>query len=104
MTRAMLALCAAALALAGPAMAARHPTAGERRAIVAAVRRAHIRPKVVRVRISTVVAGWADAGLHNGESAILHRRAGRWRVAQVGGLGVGCRIPYAVRRDFKLIC
>jgi hypothetical protein len=100
----MLALGACALALAAPALAARRPTAGERRAIVAALRRAHIKRTVVRVRISTVVAGWADADLRNGESAILHRRAGRWRVAQVGGLGVGCRIPYAVRRDFKLIC
>lgn len=97
---------AAALTLPAPALAARRPSPAERRALVAALQRtaATRHDQILAIRISTVASGWAFARLRGRDDAILRRHAGRWHVALVGGVGLGCRVPYDVRRDFRLIC
>lgn len=108
------------VALVDRAQAARGPTPAEKRAIVAAI---HSSPlargvparnyRVAWIHVATAARGWAEALLvGRGPNpkrvqtvgAVLHRRAGRWRVTVVGGIGLGCRVPGSVRRDLGLIC
>ena len=113
--------CAAALALgaATPALASRTPTAKERQAIVAAIKRADetaaVRGRfVVRtIAIATVGAPptrYARADIApkpgvTGDGAVvaLRRTAGTWKVVDLGTGGAGCRLPRRVRRDLKIV-
>ena len=97
---------AAALTAAAPALGARRPSPAERRALVSALQHAAAtrHDQILLIRISTVAPGWAFARLRARDDAILRRHDGRWRVTLVGGVGLGCRVPYDVRRDFRLIC
>ena len=115
-----LAAIVTAALLADGAQAARRPTAAEKQAILSAIHHSPLTRgvpaseyRVAWIRIATVARGWAEALLvgrgPNAKrvqtvAAILQRRRGRWRVTVVGGAGLGCRVPWAVRRDLGLIC
>ncbi len=93
----------------------------EKRAIVAAIRRAHEiglsqKASCVRVYVSTVNPSWATMQfiyVHGCEKqdangvAIVHRRHGRWRFVTAGS-SFSCPIPghspRRVQRDLKLTC
>ena len=108
------------VALVDRAQGARRPTAAQKRAIDTAIHHSPLTRgvpageyRVAWIRIATAVRGWAEALLvGRGPNArrvqtvgaVLHRRAGRWRVTVVGGIGLGCRVPWAVRHDLGLIC
>jgi hypothetical protein len=115
-----LAVLVAAALLAESALAARRPTGAERRAIISAIHQSpltHDVPpddyRVAWIHVVTAVRGWAEALLvgRGPEAkrvqtlgALLQRRHGHWRVTVVGAIGLGCRAPWAVRRDLGLIC
>jgi hypothetical protein len=110
----------AASLLVNGALAARRPTGAEQRAILAAIHHSSLTRaapavgyRVASIRVATVARGWAEAllvprrpnaGHARSLGAVLRRRAGRWRVTLVGGIGLGCRVPWPVRHDLGLIC
>jgi hypothetical protein len=99
------------LALTATAMAWRHPTAGERRAITRAASRTpnaspvHKPVHVSRIRVSTV-GPWASAtiavdvgGALDTATDILHKVHGKWVNAGAGTAGEECVMPVKDRRD-----
>ncbi len=100
---------ALAVALTAPALAWRHPTATEGRAIAAAAATAphagNSRVHVSNIRVSTV-GPWASAtvaiavaGGPDYATAIVHKVRHSWRFASVGTSGEWCVMPATDRRN-----
>ena len=102
-------LVALALALPAAALAWRHATPSEKRAITRAAKRTptsppHQKIHVSHIRVST--GPWASArvtiyvqGAPDVATAILHKVHGRWRNAGVGTAGEECVMPPKDRRN-----
>ena len=117
---ALLAVSAACLGLAAPALASRPAHPDEQRAIARAAKSSPdtqgVRGKfdVIHVRISTVDGHWARASLRpkrpfrrqfDTATAAVHFAHGRWTLRSLGTADVGCAIKrVAVRRDLGLQC
>jgi len=65
---------------------------------------------VTDIFVSTHPKGWAKATVKakpgfkkiQTVTAVLHFKGGKWKVAELGGSGLGCNVPAAVSNDLKL--